>query len=246
MADAIFADRRLAAIYDFLDAPERLDLDPYLAMAEEFGVQSVIDVGCGTGNLACRLAASSCEVVGIDPAAASLDVARRKPYADRVRWINGTAAALASIPSLSADLVTMTGNVAQVFVTDEEWSVALGACRGVIRPAGRLVFETRDPSKEAWKAWNRERSYEQIDIPGIGQVEKWVELVDVDLPLVSFRYTFVFHADGAVITSDSTLRFRSRSEVIDSLLAAGLSVESTRDAPDRSGLEFVFVARLSA
>lgn len=243
MADAIFADPRLAAIYDFLDAPERLDLDPYLAMAGEFGAQSVIDAGCGTGNLACRLAMHGYDVVGIDPAAASLEVARRKPYADRVRWLNGTAAALASYASLRADLVTMTGNVAQVFVTDDDWRTTLQACRGALRLGGRLVFETRDPSKEAWKTWDREHSYELLDIPEIGKVETWVELVDVSLPRVSFRHTFVFHKDGARVTSDSTLRFRGRSEVIDSLLTADLAIESVRDAPDRPGLEFVFVAR---
>ncbi len=243
MADAIFADPRLAAIYDFLDAPERVDLDPYLAMADEFGAQSIIDVGCGTGNLACRFAARGYDVVGIDPAAASLDVARRKPSADRVRWLNEPAIALASFPSPRADLVTMTGNVAQVFVTDEEWWATLRACRSVMRPGGRLVFETRDPSKEAWKVWKREHSYKLLDVPGIGKVESWVDLIDVSLPLVSFRHTFVFHRDDTVITSDSTLRFRSRSEVTDSLLAADLSVESIRDAPDRPGLELVFVAR---
>lgn len=243
MADAIFADSRLAEIYDSLDAPERPDLDPYLAMADEFGARSVIDIGCGTGTLACRLAMRGYDVVGLDPAAASLDMARRKPFADRVRWFEGTAAALPTFPSLAADLLTMTGNVAQVFVADEEWNAALRACYGTMRPGGRLVFESRDPSKEAWKTWTREHSYKLLDIPGIGEVENWVELLDVNLPLVSFRYTFVFHADGAVITSDSTLRFRSRSEVIDSLLAADLSVESIRDAPDRPGLEFVFVAR---
>lgn len=242
MADAIFADPRLAAIYDSLDAPERRDLDPYLAMADEFGAHSIIDIGCGTGTLACRLAMRGYDVVGIDPAAASLDMARRKPFADRVRWLEGTATALPTFPSLAADLLTMTGNVAQVFLTDEEWSAALRACRGVMRPGGRLVFESRDPSKEAWKTWTREHSYELLSIPEIGNVETWVELLDVRLPLVSFRHTFVFQKDGATITSDSTLRFRSRSEVIDSLLAADLSVESIRDAPDRPDLEFVFVA----
>jgi hypothetical protein len=36
------------------------------------------------------------------------------------------------VPLLGADLVTMTGNVAQVFVTDHEWAAVLHAIR---RPA---------------------------------------------------------------------------------------------------------------
>ena len=240
MADAIFEEPRLAEIYDFLDTPERQDLDPYLAMADELGAHSVIDVGCGTGILACRFAMRGKDVIGVDPAAASLDVARRKPYADRVRWLHGTAATL---PPAWAELVTMTGNVAQVFTTDEEWRATLRACHYAMRPGGRLVFETRDPAKAAWQGWSREHSYRVVEIPEIGNVETWVELIDVKLPLVSVRHTFVFRRDGAVITSDSTLRCRSRAEVSDSLLAAGLAVEDVRDAPDRPGLEFVFVAR---
>ncbi|TFE25211.1 class I SAM-dependent methyltransferase [Cohnella luojiensis] len=242
MADKIFEESRLADVYDLFDSSERPDLDPYIAMTEEFGAQSVIDLGCGTGILACRLAALGKEVIGVDPAVASLKVASRKAHADRVKWLHGTTAMFSG---LQVDLITMTGNVAQVFVTDEEWMSTLRECRGVIRPGGRLVFEVRDPSKEAWKNWNCEQSYEVIEAPGIGRVETWVDLVDVQLPLVSFRRTFVFQRDGTVLTSDSTLRFRSRSEIFDSLFAANLPVEDIRDAPDRPGLEFVFIARCS-
>lgn len=240
MADKIFEEPRLADVYDLFDSPERPDLDPYIALTDEFGAQTVIDIGCGTGILACRLAALGKNVIGVDPAVASLKVARRKAFADRVRWLHGTATMLTG---LQADLVTMTGNVAQVFVTDEEWISTLRECRGVIRPGGRLVFEVRDPSKEAWKNWNREQSYQVIEAPEIGRVETWVDLIDVQLPLVSFRQTFVFQRDGTVLTSDSTLRFRSRCEVIDTLYDINLTVEDIRDASDRPGLEFVFIAR---
>jgi hypothetical protein len=64
----------------------------------------------------------------------------------------------------------------------------------------------------------------------------------VSLPLVSFRYTYTFLADGAVITSDSTLRFRSRDEVEVSLAAHGYRLLDVRQAPDRPGREFVFIS----
>ncbi|GAB3900554.1 hypothetical protein GCM10027612_62400 [Microbispora bryophytorum subsp. camponoti] len=69
------------------------------------------------------------------------------------------------------------------------------------------------------------------------------EVTDVSLPLVSFRSTYTFLADGAVVTSDSTLRFRDRGEVETSLVANGFRVLEVRDAPDRPGREFVFVAQ---
>src|SRR4051812_40090224 len=118
MLDPIFADPRLAAVYDPLD-PDRSDLDVYLAVARELGADSVLDIGCGTGTFACLLAAAGFTVTGIDPAEASLAVARSKPEAVRVSWIHGYAD---QAPPLGVDLVTMTGNVAQVFLTDAEWS----------------------------------------------------------------------------------------------------------------------------
>ena len=239
MPDALFAEPKLAEIYDLLDSPDRADLAPYLAIADEFHAHSVLDLGCGTGNLACRLAALGKEVIGVDPAVASLAVAKRKAYANRVRWITGTAAQLKGV---DVDLITMTGNVAQVFVLDEEWMATLRACRDALRPSGRLVFEVRDPAKEAWKRWNREQSYKTIEASDIGTVESWVELVNVQLPLVSFRHIFVFRKDGSVMTSESTLRFRTRSEIAETLSRAGFTVEAVRDAPDRPGLEFVFLA----
>lgn len=239
MADAVFAEPRLAGIYDPLD-PDRSDLAVYAAMAAEFGARSVLDIGCGTGTLACLLAARGLEVTAVDPAAASLAVARRKPGAGRVRWVHGEAAGL---PPLQVDLATMTGNVAQVFLTAEAWSAVLAAARGALRPGGRLVFESRDPAQQAWLGWNRDETYRRTVIPGIGLVETWTDLTGVEGSLVSFRMTFVFASDGAVLTSDSTLRFRSRAELAQSLATAGLTVEEVRDAPDRPGREFVFIAR---
>ncbi|MEV5765599.1 class I SAM-dependent methyltransferase [Micromonospora sp. NPDC052213] len=239
MADPIFAERRLAEVYDPLD-PDRSDLDVYAAMAREFGAHSVLDIGCGTGTFACLLAHQDLDVTAVDPAAASLEVARTKPGADRVRWLHGYAV---DLPPLQVDLATMTANVAQVFLTDEDWASTLLAAHAALRPGGRLVFETRDPTAKAWLEWNHERSHKHTMIPGVGEVETWVDLIDVSGDLVSFRWTFVFASDGTRLTSDSTLRFRRRDEVAASLAGAGYLVSEVRQAPDRPGREMVFIAQ---
>ncbi|TDQ42909.1 class I SAM-dependent methyltransferase [Aureibacillus halotolerans] len=240
MADAYFENQRLADLYDEMNLPERPDLDLYLQMAEKFETDTVIDLGCGTGALACKLAAQEVDVIGVDPAAASLAVAKRKTYADKVNWFHGT---IDTLPDAQADLVTMTGNVAQVFVTDEEWMATLIACKKQLRPGGRLMFEVRNPAKEAWKNWTQEETFEELDIPSIGKVETWTDLLSIQLPLVTFRHTFRFHQDDKILTSESTLRFRSKHEVLRSLEKSGLDVEDILDAPDRRGLEYIFIAR---
>ncbi len=239
MSDRAFSDPRLAPLYDVFEG-DRPDLPPYLALVDELGARSVLDVGCGTGSLACLLAARGIEVVGLDPAAASLDVARAKPHAQRVRWVHGDCTAL---PALQVDLTTMTGNVAQVFLTDEDWAATLAAVREALRPGGWLVLESRRPERQAWREWTRQGSTVRAVAPGAGPVATWVEVTDVRGDLVSFRMTFRFEDDGAELTSDSTLRFRSRTELVDSLDAAGFAMEDVREAPDRPGLEVVVVAR---
>jgi hypothetical protein len=90
--------------------------------------------------------------------------------------------------------------------------------------------------------WNRQETHNRPDVPGVGVVENWCDLIEVADSLVTFRWTSIFASDDAVLTSDSTLRFRSREEVERSLQAAGFVVDEVRDAPDRPGREFVFIA----
>src|SRR5690349_24326547 len=107
MADAVFGEPRLAAIYDAVEGERRADLDHYLAIAEEFGARSLLDVGCGTGILARRAAGQGVGGTGVDPAAASLGVARGKPGAEGVRWRPGAATRLAA---LEGERAAMTAN----------------------------------------------------------------------------------------------------------------------------------------
>lgn len=239
MPDAIFDDPRLAQLYDALD-PDRSDLVPYLAFAREVGARSVLDVGCGTGVFALMLAADGIEAVALDPAGASIAVARGKAGAEQVRWIVGDTSALG--PDVRVDLAVMTANVFQVFPTAEVALETLRAVRAGLRPGGYLMFETRIPQRQAWLEWGPQESRSVTEIDGVGPVEAWSEVTLVELPLVSFRWWHCVPGVG-LLASDSTLRFWERDEVEALLGAAGFEVVRVEDAPDRPGREFVFVAR---
>lgn len=239
MPDAIFADSRLASLYDAFDGP-RDDLAGYLQIVDELGARDVLDLGCGTGSLALLLAERGCQVVAVDPAGASLDVARAKAGAELVTWIHGDAA---EAPPTCFDVAVMTGNVAQVFLTDDEWTSALAGARAALRDGGRLVFETRRPADRAWERWAAEPGPVVRNVPAVGPVEQRLEVTDIEAPLVSFRHTFSF-ADGLVLTSRSTLRFRELDEIERDLAVAGFALREVRDAADRPGREYVVIAQL--
>jgi len=237
--DPVYADARLAELYDLFDG-RRDDLDLYEEIAAELGAQRVLDVGCGTGALALRLQARNIDVVGVDPAAASIDVARTKPGAQEIAWVVGDATSIATADHEVFDLAVSTGNVVQGIVAHDDWVNTLSALHNVVRPGGHFVFETRIPERRAWEGWTPEAS-RQHGVTADGRpVETWNEVVDVDLPLVTFEATFTFPDEQVVSTS--VLRFRSQEEVVEDLERAGFVVRSIRDAPDRPDREWVFVA----
>jgi SAM-dependent methyltransferase len=214
--DLHYVDPRLVELYD-IDNRRGADTDFYVSLAASLNAHRILDLGCGTGRLTCELAVDDRQVIGVDPSAAMLAVARRKPGSERVQWVEGDSTALGTP---EADLVLMTGNVAQVFLTDSGWAAALRAIHAALRPGGHLAFESRNPQARAWEQWNRAATYEQIDSP-YGPMECWLELVKVENGRVRFNGHNIFNNTGEVVVASSELRFRSREELTDSLINSG-------------------------
>jgi SAM-dependent methyltransferase len=220
--NAEFSDPRLVAIYDTVNAyaPEA---QPgfYARLAEEMNASSVVDLGCGTGLITCELARLGCEVTGVDPAPAMIEIARTRPACGRVRWIVGGAA---DVGKCDADLAIMTGHVAQFFLTDDSWQAALVALRSALRPEGRLAFESRNPGAREWEAWTSDARTSVTDALA-GPVETWVEAADIADGIVSCVVHYAFAATGKELVSLTRLRFRTQAELIESLAYAGFAVE---------------------
>src|SRR5579859_1448467 len=127
--DQSYANSRLAEVYD-LDNPWGEDTDFYLALARQDSCH-VLDLGCGTGTLCCALAERGHQVTGVDPAAAMLAVAKCKPHAKRVEWVESSAQSYRS--GRRFDLITMTGHAFQVLLTDADALAALETRRGHLK-----------------------------------------------------------------------------------------------------------------
>ncbi len=226
-------DPRLAAVYD-AECVGREDHDFYLNIAAELDAKVVVDIGCGTGVFAVDLAARGHRVIGVDPAGPMLDVARSRSAGHEVEWIHGNAE---DVDTGVADLVVMMGHVAQYFVDDEDWSNVLQQTHRILRPGGRLTFETRNPATRWEDRWTRARTEATLPHPDGGEFTSWVEVVDKTGPPESYTITHHGHTilpGGLHLSAAETLRFRSPTEAIASLQEAGFSLEEAWGNWDRS------------
>jgi SAM-dependent methyltransferase len=215
MPCASYADPRLAAVYDPLN-PLGDDHRFYVELAGT-GPLTILDVGSGTGRLACDLMLRGHKVTGVEPARGMIGIARSRPGGSAVTWINSGAAEL----SLTArfDLIIMTGHVFQVFLEDDEIRAVLANLRRHLASGGRLAFETRNALVKEWETWNEE-NYEPV--AGNGNVEVRHRIASVEGPLVTFETHFRFAADDTVI-APHTLRFMTKDELDDFLAETGFT-----------------------
>ncbi|MDH3692939.1 MAG: class I SAM-dependent methyltransferase [Gammaproteobacteria bacterium] len=211
-----YTDPRLTAVYDPLN-PGRQDIDFYLAVAGDQPMV-VLDVGCGTGRLACEFAARGHQMTGADPALAMLDVARNRVGGNNVTWVNSSAVDLSL--DTRFDLIIMTGHAFQVILEDTEILSALRNLHSHLAPGGRLAFETRNPAVREWDKWTPEQTREVVRVPDIGDVQVHNDISAEQGQLVTYETHFKFADDDIVVTYD-TLRFLSASEVAKFLDDAG-------------------------
>lgn len=158
-----------------------------------------------------------------------VDIARHRPYGDRVHWIVGDASGLGAP---AADLAIMTGHVAQFFLTDDSWHATLTALRAALRPGGRLAFESRNPEAREWEGWTAE-ARRSVDDPTAGRIDTWSEVHDVRDGIVSCATHYAFVATGEEVVSAIRLRFRTEEELTRTLAQTGFAVERVYGDWDR-------------
>ncbi|PRY94909.1 methyltransferase family protein [Hasllibacter halocynthiae] len=222
MPEPLYHDPAFASLYDARNGEGVRDRADFAFVRRFAGdADSVLDLGCGTGELAASLAAAgdagAREVWGLDPAEAMLAVARARPGGDRVRWVRGDAAALA-LPR-RFDLICMTGHAFQCLLAPKDRAAMLeGAARHLAR-GGRLVLDTRNPLRRAWEGWTPANTGHR-PLPG---VRAWVETRE-EGDLV--RYDTVLVERGAERRATARLAFPPREEVEEAARRAGLAVRA--------------------
>lgn len=207
---------QIAEIYDLIN-PRAQDTDFYLALAGPRPCR-VLDLGCGTGTLCCALAERGHRVTGVDPAAAMLAVARSKPRAGQVEWVECSAQDYQAHRRF--DLIVMTGHAFQVLLTDADALAVFETMRNHLAERGRVAFETRNPRLDWASEW-AERPPAVYRLPG-GELLETLEITSADGEFISFQTSYRY-AD-VPLTTGSTLRFPSREHIESFIARSGLAV----------------------
>lgn len=107
------------------------------------GGADVLDVPCGDGRIAVRLAKLGCRVVGIDRSERFIARARQRPESEHVRFDVGDMRAL----PYQAEFDCVVNWFSSFGYFDAATNRAvLRAFRRALRPGGRLVLEQRNPA----------------------------------------------------------------------------------------------------
>jgi SAM-dependent methyltransferase len=218
--DLLYHDPELVQFYD-LENEGGADFAFCLEFAE--GARSVLDLGCGTGQLAAALSTGR-NVTGVDPAGAMLDVARRRPGGADVEWIEADARGLRL--ERRYELVLLTGHAFQAFLTPQDGLAVLRTIAHHLTVQGRFIFDTRNPAMREWEQWTPDRSRRGFEHPVLGRIEAWND-IDRDDGTGVVAYDTVYRAEttGRRFKATSRIAFPGRDEVAALLDAAGLAAD---------------------
>jgi ubiquinone/menaquinone biosynthesis C-methylase UbiE len=130
--------------YDAADAGYVADIPLTERLAKSLG-GPILDIACGTGTMAIRLAAQGYAVTGIDIVPEMIDWAKQKAAQGvSIDW--HTADARTFQLDQRFRFIYMIGNAFQHFLTRDDQEHMLARVRQHVHPEGQFMFCTRNPS----------------------------------------------------------------------------------------------------
>jgi ubiquinone/menaquinone biosynthesis C-methylase UbiE len=210
-------------------------------------VETILDLGCGTGRFSEALADHfNAEVVGIDPSKKMLDQARTKLRDHRVRYELGRGEAI-PLPNDSVDLIFMS----MTFHHFDDPKLAARECRRVLHDGGiaflRAGIRDRIPSYPYVEFFPESHPILEDTLPSADQVRDVFEsagfiTVDTELVTQTIAPDYVTYAEKLAAGADSVLARLSPSDFQAGMKALHAYAASAGDKPVSEPID-VFIFR---
>jgi len=130
------------------DWPGEIDFYRELAARANARGGSVLELACGTGRVAIRLARDGVRVVGLDLSSEMIDVARQNSiHLKNMRWVEGDMRSFELEEPF--ELVIIPAHAFQILNTSQDQVACLESIRRHLSPGGALVVHL-DPPDISW------------------------------------------------------------------------------------------------
>ncbi|MDY0395676.1 class I SAM-dependent methyltransferase [Virgibacillus halophilus] len=194
----------------------------FLSLLKKINTKHIADLGCGTGRLTVHVAQEGYQITAIDPNQEAINHAKRKKIADKVSWMVGDSSDLLSD---AYDVVIMTANVAQVFLTDESWQQVIADAYRALKDGGHFIFDTRNPLAKEWETWMQDKTPDFAKHPISGeQLEIITDYEGLDDGIFTFYETVKISSTKEILVCEKMqLKFRAMEEIQHTLEQAGFS-----------------------
>ncbi|PCI89017.1 MAG: SAM-dependent methyltransferase [Hyphomicrobiales bacterium] len=216
MADLHYDHPRLAKLYD-LDSGWSEDRDFYLNLAGD-APQEILDLGCGTGLICNQYTKNGHQVIGLDPSAGMLDIARKSHFGKQIKWVKSFSQDFNL--NQTFDLIIMTGHAFQVLLTDEDVLNVFRRVKTHLKSNGIFTFESRNPQIDWVSRWNH--SYE-LNLEG-ETIKVTRRVISHQDELMVFEHEYIF--EDETLVSKSHLRFMPKQKIAKLYSQANLALKT--------------------
>jgi SAM-dependent methyltransferase len=250
--------RQFAAVYDRL--MEEMPYSEWMSFArkcwEKYGTpRTVVDLGCGTGNLTIPLARSGFSVFGIDLSPSMLSVARSKwdnrpptrlkDEAGTIRWLQQDMRSW-DLPE-PVDTVISFCDCLNYLTEPQDITATFRQTFAGLKPGGLFLFDVHSPKQLERYAEEQPFVYDEKDVAYL-----WTCDYDPDRTEIEHSLTFFIQEEGGSLYSRFEESHVQRSYdpdwLADQLESAGFELlhryaDFTWDKPNADSERLFYVAR---
>jgi len=140
-----------AEFYDKIWGRYDYDIDVKFleGLFRDYGCESVVDIGCGTGNHAIRLSRSGFKVTGLDISSAMLKIAKEKNQEAKIEFIQGDMRKIENLipKGQKFDAAICLGTTFSHLIKNKDVQALLNGLHKILRENGLFIFNARNAGK---------------------------------------------------------------------------------------------------